>query len=59
VTLAYHGDPRGVTDAQGRVNIRIRHPGLQLVSGSFEEPGEPVTVHATVLQLEVPAEATR
>lgn len=59
VTLAYHGDPRGVTDAEGRVNVRVRHPGLQLLSGSFEEPGEPVTVHATVLQLEVPAEGTR
>jgi nickel transport protein len=38
VTVAYHGDPRGVTGADGRVNIRIRHKGLQLITASLEEP---------------------
>jgi nickel transport protein len=38
VTVAYHGDPRGVTGGDGRVNLRIRHKGLQLITASLEEP---------------------
>lgn len=38
VTVAYHGDPRGVTGDDGRVNLRIRHNGLQLITASMEEP---------------------
>lgn len=38
VTVAYHGDPRGVTGDDGRVNLRIRQKGLQLIAASLEEP---------------------
>lgn len=38
VTVAYHGDPRGVTGDDGRVNLRIRHKGLQLITASLDEP---------------------
>jgi nickel transport protein len=38
VTVAYHGDPRGVTGDDGRINLRIRHKGLQLITASLEEP---------------------
>jgi nickel transport protein len=34
--VAYHGDARGVSDAEGHINIRIRHTGLQIVSASLE-----------------------
>ena len=36
--VAYHGDPRGETDAEGRVAIRLRHGGIQLISTSVERP---------------------
>jgi nickel transport protein len=38
VTVAYDGNPRGVTGRDGRINIRIRHPGLQVIVGSVDEP---------------------
>jgi nickel transport protein len=38
VTVAYHGNARGVTGDDGRVNLRIRHMGLQLITASLEEP---------------------
>ncbi|MFQ5478577.1 MAG: DUF4198 domain-containing protein, partial [Candidatus Binatia bacterium] len=38
VTVAYDGDPRGVTGKDGRVNIRIRHDGTQRITASVEEP---------------------
>ena len=37
VTVAYDGKPRGVTGKDGRINIRIRHGGLQLLTGSVDE----------------------
>jgi nickel transport protein len=58
VTVAYDGRPRGVTGDDGRINLRIRHPGLQLVSASFEAPvaDGPVakTIHNSVLQFQLP-----
>jgi nickel transport protein len=36
--VAYHGDPRGETDADGRVAIRLRHGGIQLIATSTELP---------------------
>jgi len=38
VPVAYHGDPRGATDPDGRIAIRLRHGGLQLISTSIERP---------------------
>ncbi|MCB9513740.1 MAG: DUF4198 domain-containing protein [Candidatus Latescibacteria bacterium] len=36
VTVAYDGSPRGVTAADGRVNVRLRRPGLQLIQATQE-----------------------
>ena len=38
VTVAYDGNPRGVSGKDGRINIRIRHGGLQVITGSIDEP---------------------
>ena len=35
--MAYDGDTRGATGSDGVVNIRIRPPGTQILSASFEE----------------------
>jgi nickel transport protein len=37
VTVAYDGDPRGVTGSDGRINVRLRHAGLQVITASLEE----------------------
>jgi nickel transport protein len=36
VAVAYDGETRGTTDAEGRINLRIRHGGLQQFSASLE-----------------------
>ncbi len=38
VTVAYFGRPRGVSGADGAVNIRLTEPGFQLVQASLELP---------------------
>jgi len=38
VAVAYDGDTRGITDSAGRINLRVRHGGLQLISASLETP---------------------
>jgi nickel transport protein len=38
VPVAYAGETRGVTDAGGRINLKIRHTGLQQISASLEAP---------------------
>lgn len=56
--VAYHGDPRGETDADGRVAIRLRHGGIQLISTSVELPLKDgkadVEILAATLQFELP-----
>lgn len=58
VPVAYHGDPRGATDASGRIAIRLRHAGMQLLSASLERPladGQAdVEMRAATLQFELP-----
>lgn len=58
VTVAYFGKPRGVTDADGRVNIRLAQPGLQMIQASLERPlGDAKAdkaIHAATLQFELP-----
>lgn len=55
--VAYHGDPRGETDADGRVAIRLRHGGIQLISTSVELPLKDgkadVEILAATLQFEI------
>ena len=58
VLVAYHGDLRGGTDSQGRINIRIRHSGLQVISAGFDESIEADAVdrlaRTSVLQFSLP-----
>jgi nickel transport protein len=58
VPVAYQGDTRGTTGDDGRIAIRIRHGGMQLISASVETPlsdGKADTViRATALQFELP-----
>ncbi|MCK7577697.1 MAG: hypothetical protein MZV65_19130 [Chromatiales bacterium] len=57
MAVAYDGEPRGGTDADGRINIRLRHGGVQLISASFDEPLQDAradkAVRATVLQFQL------
>ena len=56
--VAYHGDTRGATDPDGRIAIRLRHGGVQLLSASVELPLKDgkadVEVRAATLQFELP-----
>jgi nickel transport protein len=38
VAVAYHGNARGVSDTDGRINIRLREAGFQLLQASVDEP---------------------
>jgi nickel transport protein len=57
VAVAYDGDTRGATGSDGVVNIRIRHPGTQILSASFEENVREANadkiVHGSILQFEL------
>ncbi len=50
VTVAYDGNPRGVTGPDGRINIRIRHGGLQVITGSVKEPAPDLQKADTLLR---------
>jgi nickel transport protein len=58
VVVAYDGSPRGESNADGLVSIRLREGGLQLIQASFSEaidsPKAQRAVHATGLVFEVP-----
>lgn len=58
VPVAYHGDTRGTTDPDGRIAIRLRHAGIQLISASIEvalQDGKAdVEILAATLQFELP-----
>ncbi|WP_172600499.1 DUF4198 domain-containing protein [Sulfurivermis fontis] len=55
-TVAYEGEPRGVSGDDGTVNIRLRHGGFQAVEASWSRPlASPKAdeeVHATALNFE-------
>lgn len=56
VSVAYDGDTRGVTGANGLINLRVRHGGTQVITASVEEPdpqGGPSLLHATTLVLDL------
>lgn len=61
VTVAYHGDPRGVTGDDGRINLKIRHAGMQLISASLEQAIDSLKadkqVRSTMLMLNTPQES--
>lgn len=58
VPVAYQGDTRGATGEDGKIAIRIRTGGVQLISASIEVPlndGKADTaIRATSLQFELP-----
>lgn len=37
-TLTYDGEPRGATDAEGNINVRLRHGGYQMIATSVTRP---------------------
>ncbi len=57
VTVAYFGKPRGVSGADGTVNIRLNQPGIQLIEASLEQPlndgKADKTIHASSFQFEI------
>lgn len=38
VTVAYFGQPRGITDEHGRINVRLQNAGFQLIQASLQRP---------------------
>jgi nickel transport protein len=48
-TVAYSGDPRAVSDDQGRANVRLRRSGLQQIQASVTLPGDGVRADERVL----------
>jgi nickel transport protein len=58
VPVAYDGETRGATGDDGRVAIRVRHGGVQLIAASLETPlndgKADVRVRTTALQFELP-----
>lgn len=58
VTVAYFGKPRGITDAEGYINVRLVNPGFQLLQASLEVPLNDAradkTIHSSNLQFELP-----
>ncbi len=57
VVVAYDGKPRGTTDEEGKVNIRIMKKGLQLIQATYKEKGDgkktDEIIHTTALNWEV------
>ncbi len=55
--VAYAGETRGVTDDSGRIAIRLRQPGVQLIAASTEVPlndgKADLSIRSTILQFEV------
>ena len=58
VTVAYDGDPRGVSGSDGRINIRLRHGGTQVITASVDElsndPKSEKLVRSTALIFDLP-----
>jgi nickel transport protein len=55
--VSYDGRLRGITDENGRINIRIRRAGLQMIQATlslpYPGPEADETVHTTMLNFEV------
>lgn len=58
VTVAYFGKPRGVSDAAGRINIRLQQAGFQRIEASLTQPlndgRADRAIYSTSLQFELP-----
>ncbi len=60
VPVAYFDSTRGVTDRQGRINIRLGEGGMQLIKASLSVPGDSIkadeVVHNAALVFEIEVE---
>ena len=60
VPVAYFDSTRGITDRKGRINIRLKFGGMQLIKATLKEPGDGVKedeiVHTTTLVFEIEEE---
>ncbi len=58
VPVAYDGETRGATGNDGRIAIRLRHGGMQMISASIETPlsdgKADVLIRSAILQFELP-----
>lgn len=58
VPVAYGGDTRGATGEDGRIAIRLRQGGMQLISTSVESPlndgKADIAIRSAILQFELP-----
>jgi hypothetical protein len=56
VSVAYDGDTRGVTGANGLINLKVRHGGPQVIAASIQEPdpsGGPDLLRSATLLLDL------
>jgi nickel transport protein len=60
VVVSYDGKPRGTTGRDGRINIRVRHGGFQVIQASLTLPDASgkadEIIHAANLNFELPEE---
>ena len=60
VPVSYEGKTRGQTDEQGRINIRLRHGGMQLIQTSYTTPADSEKadeiIHTATLVFEIASE---
>jgi len=58
VIVTYDGKARGQTGADGRINVRLRHGGFQVIQASFNRPDASgkadEVIHAANLNFELP-----
>jgi len=58
VVVSYDGKPRGVTGRDGKINIRLRHGGFQVIQASLSRPDASgkadEIVHSANLNFELP-----
>lgn len=40
VVVAYKDEPKGSTDDEGKINIRIKEPGFQIITASLNQPAD-------------------
>ena len=60
VVVTYDGKPRGQTGQDGRINVRVRHGGFQVVQASSHRPHASdeadEVIHSANLNIELPEE---
>jgi nickel transport protein len=58
--VLYAGQPRGQTDDNGKINIRLKEKGLQLIQATYRQPSDGIQadeiVHTTHLLFEISGE---